>query len=233
VSLLLHRRSLLKSAGTATFNPMSIAGLSTWLKADSLVLSDGNPVATWADSSGNGHDATQATAGKRPLYKTGILNGNPAVLFDGVDDILDIAAPVSNNSFSLFVAFEPVASSDGYGAMYTSNGVGGLFYRGATRKLDMYSGSDHNSTAAVTEGAGHLFTAVNQSGPNQLDFWVDTVADGSFTAVSAIAASEIGDDGGSETFKGYIAEIIEYDSALSTGNRQAVESYLKTKYGTP
>ena len=42
-------------------------GLALWLKADAITgLADGDPVASWADSSGNSHTATQATSGSRP-----------------------------------------------------------------------------------------------------------------------------------------------------------------------
>jgi len=64
--------------------------LKVWLKADAITgLNDGDAVGTWSDQSGNGYDATQPTSAKRPIYKTGILNGKPVVRFDGVDDQLD------------------------------------------------------------------------------------------------------------------------------------------------
>lgn len=55
------------------------------LRANQLSLSDGDPVSTWADTSGNGYDFTQ-TGDARPIYHTG--GGVPYVEFDGVDDIL-------------------------------------------------------------------------------------------------------------------------------------------------
>src|SRR4051794_15003785 len=53
-----------------------------WFAADRITgLADAAAVATWPDASGNGNDATQATSAKRPVYKTGILNGLPVVRF--------------------------------------------------------------------------------------------------------------------------------------------------------
>lgn len=71
--------------------PSDLSGLRLWVKADGITgLSDGDPVATWPDSSGNGFNATQATSSKRPLYKTNIApTGLPVVRFDNVDDCLD------------------------------------------------------------------------------------------------------------------------------------------------
>ena len=78
-------------ASRASFIPTEISGLKFWVKADSLSLSDGDPVGTWADQSGNGNDATQSTAGFKPLYKTNIQHGKPIVRFDGSDDLMEIS----------------------------------------------------------------------------------------------------------------------------------------------
>jgi len=54
--------------------------------ARQLGLSDGSSVSTWADESGNGFDLS---AGGAPTFKTGVINSEPIVRFDGVDDYLD------------------------------------------------------------------------------------------------------------------------------------------------
>jgi hypothetical protein len=53
------------------------------------VTADGDLVALIKDRSGNGHDLIQATATKRPVYRTG--GGKPYLQFDGVDDWLSAA----------------------------------------------------------------------------------------------------------------------------------------------
>jgi hypothetical protein len=55
-------------------------------------FSDGSAVDTWTDLSSNSRNATQATSGSRPVYKTAIQGGNPVVRFDGSDDVLSTAA---------------------------------------------------------------------------------------------------------------------------------------------
>src|SRR5215831_11869900 len=69
-------------------NPSEIPSLKAWWAADLMTASDGAAVGTWPDQSGNGIDATQATSGNKPIYKVNIINGLPALLFDGVDDFL-------------------------------------------------------------------------------------------------------------------------------------------------
>jgi len=56
------------------------------LQADTLALADNDPVSTWADQSGNGHDFTQ-TGDARPLKQT--ISGIPFVVGDGVNDWMD------------------------------------------------------------------------------------------------------------------------------------------------
>lgn len=78
-------------ARSRMFSPIDIPGLKFWVASDDLVLSDNDPVTTWVDKSGNGNDASQSTAGFKPLYKTNIQNGKPIVRFDGTDDQLEIS----------------------------------------------------------------------------------------------------------------------------------------------
>lgn len=62
-------------------------GLALWLKADAITgLADNDPIATWPDSSGNGHDMTQPTGGIQPIFRTNIINGLPVARFDGAGD---------------------------------------------------------------------------------------------------------------------------------------------------
>jgi probable HAF family extracellular repeat protein len=65
--------------------------LKLWLKADTIAgLNDGDSIATWSDQSGNGNNATQATSGNRPAYRTSVINSKPAVRFDGTNDYFDL-----------------------------------------------------------------------------------------------------------------------------------------------
>src|SRR5205085_10552927 len=59
------------------FDPSTIPNMAVWLKADALSLSDGDPIGTWTDSSGNSHNGTQATTANKMIFKTNIQNGLP------------------------------------------------------------------------------------------------------------------------------------------------------------
>ena len=67
-------------------------------------------VATWYDQSGNGNDATQATAANQPTIYTGGAvvseGGKPAIDFDGSNDFFDLSSPISTSlpNTSFFVS---------------------------------------------------------------------------------------------------------------------------------
>ena len=71
------------------FVPTDIAGCQLWLKADAGITKDGSDyVSVWADQSGNGNDAVQATGASQPLWVDGQLNGEPVLRFDGSNDFM-------------------------------------------------------------------------------------------------------------------------------------------------
>jgi len=99
--------------GRNVINPLTQSPV-VFLRSDTLAGSDGSSVTTWPDSSGNGYDATQATAGSKPvLRRTGAnisTSGKPLVEFDGNDDWL------AN------------ATLPGAGVLSTANGATFYFY---------------------------------------------------------------------------------------------------------
>lgn len=70
--------------GSQPLDPTTIPGLGLWLDASQIIgLGDGDPVASWADESGNGRDAVQADETKQPTYVANALNAKPIVRFGG------------------------------------------------------------------------------------------------------------------------------------------------------
>jgi hypothetical protein len=67
----------------------ALTGLLAWYKPETLAASysNGDPISTWADSSGNGRDLTGTTT-TRPLAAASAINGYMAADFDGTDDKL-------------------------------------------------------------------------------------------------------------------------------------------------
>lgn len=73
------------------WTPASLgASLTAWYDPSdaSTVTLNGNTVAQLADKSGNNVPVTQGTQASQPLYAQGVINGRPALRFDGIDDRL-------------------------------------------------------------------------------------------------------------------------------------------------
>lgn len=62
-----------------------------------LAASSGKQVSAWADLSGNGLNASQATSGLQPLFENPGTQGLAGIDFDGSDDALTVAANAAIN----------------------------------------------------------------------------------------------------------------------------------------
>ena len=78
-------------------------------------------VETWYDQSGNGRDATQATARSQPKIVDGgalvTLNNEPSLEFDGADDSLSASVAISNHPLTLMAVTELVDGSSPEGGI--------------------------------------------------------------------------------------------------------------------
>jgi hypothetical protein len=78
-----------KQQAAAWDGPEDVAGaVACWVADDCSAVGDGNPVANWVDRIG-GKTLTHPTAARRPLYRAvSNLGSQPALDFDGSNDIL-------------------------------------------------------------------------------------------------------------------------------------------------
>ena len=72
--------------------PTAISGCQLWLDAEysAFELDGSNNVAVWRSLVG-GTIASQATEANRPAYVTSVMNGKPAIRFDGSNDFLSLS----------------------------------------------------------------------------------------------------------------------------------------------
>lgn len=103
------------------FAPDDISGLMAWYKGDDLSGTDGDPIGTWADASGNGRDLTQATSSKKPTIQT--VSGKRVLRFDGVDDEMLTAAFASPTSgVTVYAIASPTGTSFRHIAIHAATG---------------------------------------------------------------------------------------------------------------
>jgi len=206
--------------------------------ADTITgLEDGDPVGTWPDQSGNGNDLTQATAANKPTYKTNELNGLP-----GVKAITDDGFTISINSMNEcsyhFVAkkWQAAHSSGKYARIVALGGTnyGVLTYQDGSNEWAYYN-SDKGWPGGILGGIStnwSLVTIVETltvgngwiNGTNTLGNF-DPADFNAQTALDVFWSPE-GATPGDYT----MCELVLYNSAISTADRETNESGLNTKW---
>lgn len=223
------------------FNPLSVSGCLVWLRADTLVLNNNDPVGSWPDSSPTGNTFEQATAGNKPLFKTNIINGLPTVLFDGVDDWMQQTAGPANivQPLTGFVVSQPTlntASQKNYATMLHTTQAGLFMVAKITTSFwgTFTTGTgDLSSTNALTSGSNYLLENTATTSSTFLYQRGSQVATRAETEVgSGGGRSAIGKDivNANRQYAGHIAEVIVYNTVLSSADRVNVENYLISKY---
>lgn len=227
------------AAAERAFLPTDLSGLVLWLRADSLSgWLDGDAVHTWTDESGQSNHATQSTAAKRPIYKTGIVNGKPVVRFDGIDDGMQLTSDVSeaiSDHTIIFVVDPDSVPADGEYLLDSANG----------RLILAHSGPGSPGDIEVYDGGGWRNIAATAIGWQILTFNLDDVAAEVFRDGASIGSdaayvrqntrTPIGlgavNDISAAFFAGDIAEVIIYTRVVTVGEQQSLDEYLSNKYG--
>lgn len=184
---------------------------------------DGTNVTTWADSTAAGVNFTQSVSVLQPVYVPNALNGRPAMRFEGLTNSL-----VASKSALVRTAFfvNQVRGYMGNGGLWGQNGndysirqasLTGWIHPGndndySTGGQMFINGTETNQFAA---NAPHILTAVAASSRN----WVTAIGDCRPYNGTLF-----------RSYKGDISEVLVYNTALGTGDRQAVEAYLNYKW---
>lgn len=233
-------------------NPRDIPNLSYWFAADSLALNDGDPVDSIPDLSATGLTFT-ASGTTRPTFKVKKIGGRPAIYFDGSDDQLSHSTGFNysgKTGLTVFAVYSIKAALPGNGGIinednYTSTRGWNLFNYADTDVgfiIPINSSTRvirRSLTSVGAYGRPTLTTARFQASTEQT-VWLngtsdnDTI-DGSVPATVGASGVDgyIGRTGAGEYWKGFIAELIVYDTNLSDTNRQWIEQYLRDKYQIP
>jgi hypothetical protein len=218
--------------------PKKFANLVAWYDASQITgLSDTDPVSSWNDVSGNNYHITQATAGFRPLYRTGIKNGLPVVRFDGTDDFMrGLFGAVYNQPNTIFglgkfnngTSFQ--YAFDGYEAGYR-NGL--LIYDQWPYFSALTAGGDIglvNYVGPIVGNYGQITAVFNDTG-SYLRTNQGLIARGSI-GTQGLNGFRVGNSAaGGQFFSGDLCELIVYNRELSYYEIYQLELYLHQKWG--
>lgn len=259
-SRLIKRMKIIVAQNSTQSSPVpSIKDLAVWYESsldksfNDNEESDQTPITTWYDNNIQSSfkiDFKQATVANQPKYSEGIINGLPAVKFDGVDDfLLASSTGISGKGLTIFLVGQRIGNFVAtFGGPWQAL-LGGL---ASGQVDDSSSGSvlafaDFGSTFTTSTnltwfsntlthpGAGvpYIFETLYTGTMNTLFLNGSPSANYNVNTVFAIDTLRAGCSFYNTPYKfhnGYIAEIIIYSRALNTEERKAVESYLSKKY---
>ncbi len=235
-------------------NPLT-NGLVAWFKADTGVSTtfDGtnNRVDFWADQSGQNLFATggvSASGATRPILVDGVVNGLPALRFDGTSsaDLSGNFKDLTNATVFAITKYQSANNND-YTYAFGINGPTGsqmTFSRLNDSQVKHFDGAANHvvSLPIETEFSYLTQTYDNSSGTgvqtafrDGVQFMSTSLAGGATYSVNSSDSFFIGSWSDSTfNFKGDMVEFIVYDRALSTGEQLQVEAYLEARLnGTP
>lgn len=223
-----------------------------WLKADAGVTTIAGAVSEWKDQSGNNISATQSAVAAQPKLVVSSKTGLSAIQFDGVNDNLSFTLPINRlkTATIILVAFDSTSFSKenlwgdaaplywgefggGWGSSFlgvTNNNVIWRFGVGETAGADNWNANNKENigvngfrvAASVMTGAYDtvFVDGVGVAGKLKTSDSIKNCADVAF----------IGKGNGGKAFKGQIAEIRVYNSALGLTELKAISAELMTKY---
>lgn len=223
-------------------------------------MGDRQAVDTWYDGSGRHRDAHQPQAGRRPQFWTSLTPGSidPVIFFDGEADGLTIDNGCAElPEFTLFVVATPYSNLGRYRGLFSCNQSGKNDYQ-TGMNVDLGRDSQTGWQTLNVEGAGFSgeknllgaplgfgtfhCVAISSASGDPVRVFVDGQARESRPRTGApivadelhIAMRHYGEGNAAPVdgsfLDGCVAEVLLYRRALSPGERQQVESYLREKH---
>lgn len=201
-----------------------------WRSDQQITIATG--VSSWGDLSGNGHTATQGTAGAQPTFNASdaAYGNKPSLTFNGA-----VPQNLQTTAFTVtqpFTVYQAVANTDGNAGSFDCvfGGTGGRLRR-FINQWDLSSGTDLLSgvnTSAVVALAGSF-------NGNSSNIWVNASAspvNGAGGANNLTNGAALGGNGASISgLTGTMAETIVYTGAHTNANVATIFAYFAARYG--
>lgn len=222
------------------FSPLNIAGIVLWLDgSDSTTITESSGlVSQWDDKSSNANHAVQGTGSKQPTTNASTQNSLNIIDFDGVNDSMAFA---NEDNFDLAQVSVFVVGSGSTGSFMGKCDPATLTTDISRRKLQFQtsvfnSGADTTLNVSMGSSAMEVRGFVSRA-DNDHTWSIDGIQ---MTSSAAMNLSTFNDAqfniGGvfnetAEFLNGSIAEILIYNSPLSSSEHTAITNYLLSKWG--
>jgi len=211
------------------FSPDQIAGLVLWLDAYSVSEAAGVAVGTWDDKSIFDRDATQATAGFKPLRQTD-GTGRPYLDFDGTDDAMATTWAAFTAPCTVLIAASVSTFAAGRGLVQFGGLNGGRIIVSAANLVGASGADVANTTLPALDTAFVATMSKAASGAVTIRKGLGAaVSNASVLAVTA-GTCGIGDTVVDAAADFQLYEVVAFDSVLSTENEARVQRYLMKKW---
>ena len=229
--------------------------ISVWLKADAGVTNtgDGTDATAWTDQTPNAfvfdHNTTPDIGGTYPAWNNNLINGNPALSFDGSTDRLGrsgFSTWPANDHFIAIVYKRDTLNGDEWMWTYGTSSDDDESYMkiDSSNYFTTQFAGNYLSSPSLSEdidnGTAKLLTMYRSSGN------IYQMLDGKEIATEANGGG--GNQGGcfvfaeepdglctgfstSQHFEGDIAEFIIYDNTVPESDQQKINTYMALKYG--
>lgn len=242
--------------GSSDWLPTDLANCQIHLRADLGVTKDASDnVSLWENQGLKTDDANQVTASRQPLWQSSVINGNPALHFDGLDYWMYIGNGTdtyldTTKTHSLFIVCrrqQPFVGSDSVFALRHGQTAYAVGWRQGGDSWAVTTRSDDTWYSYRTV-AGIPWSADDPRG-KYCSFHYDAVDPAALSSYTVkdedveFNRQDVGDftthrnsigtnfyGSGTDNYSGEISEIIFYQPGLSAADIATVEAYINSRY---
>jgi Concanavalin A-like lectin/glucanases superfamily len=225
----------------AAFDPGTISNMLGWwdFSNTASITHSAGRVSSVADKGPVNKPQTQATGAFQPMTGTRTINGRNTIDFDSANTFLRTTNYINSPPYTLFAVAKmdtlPAAAdrqllgnSNQNPTIYSTPNAGTgywSYFSGTQQQSAVAIDLNPHMASAVFNGASSSFyldgTLISSGNPGAGNYNDYPVAIGN-NPVNALS-----------WWDGIVGEVIVYNKALTTIERQNVEGYLKAKWGTP
>ena len=216
----------LTPAGPSSFSPLQIAGLLIWTDASTLSLANNTTLSTWTNG------GSQGTVNCTGTYLTNQLNGMGIVRF-ATTQIWSIASQPTPSAYSMFFV---TRQRGGTNRRVLQSATGNYLYGywNGLKNVIFVESNPSILSGPSSDSAWDFFSHTRTQNASYIFNYNGTTtgsASSSFNGPLTGLAINTGGAAAGETSDCDVAEIILYNSQVTTQQVQTVEGYLAWKWG--
>jgi uncharacterized repeat protein (TIGR01451 family) len=223
--------------------PQAVNNLTAWYDAsNSATITGTTSVSQWLDGSGKGNTLSQSTGSAQPSLST--ISGNQAIVFGGAQYFISSTTntfATGSNPSSIFVVADYTGGSTDNQRVVVDYGTTAAGSDRSVRKVNgsmaayasLSCGPDIDSASSWASTPTLVYTSFGSSATS-INVNGGTFASGNCVPTTTASTSlYVGQKTalGGFYWVGPVYEIVIYNSALSTAERQFIEGYLACKWG--